>query len=393
MGMKVKRYFAETMRQALEIVREAEGPDVMILSNRKVEGGVELLTAIETSDDGPEIRELPDVDLRGPLVRNDSKPAVSDDQAAPSVWTSNVATQSMQNELRTLRALVERQLSATAWRDFKHEHPLHASLVRGLAQLGMQMPLARAIASEISELKDYDAAWRHCLAILAHKLRTETPGWMENGGIVAFVGPAGAGKSTVLAKLAARFALTHGADSVALIAADNVRIAAQQQLRAFGRILGVAVRSVVDPGEVHDTVASLQRHRLILIDTAGLSPADDHMVNLFRELRRPELGAVLELVVPATTDYRTLSRTVQAYVEQGVRGAVLTRMDEAAELGACLSVLVEQELSLNFVCAGQKVPDDIEVARAHQVVARAVQLTRDAASVPDNMVLEQAFAP
>ena len=387
--MKVKRYFATSMRRALELVRQEQGPDVMILSNRKVDGGVELMTASDDPAGTAAGGQAPWTAVSEPHANAANRSAIAE---SPRLWTDpNVADQ-MQRELRTLRTLVERQLSGIAWRDFDHEHPMQAALVRALSEIGLSPRFARGVARDISDDLDFEAAWRRCLGVLAHQIKVAQSSFLEHGGTVALVGPPGVGKSTVVAKCAAQFALKHGETSVAIVTTDDVRLAAHEQLRSFGRILGIPVRSAFRPDAIPECLAGLRRHRLVLIDTPGLPPQDARMQALMAALGAKPLAVQTQLVLSATTDYRTLAREVAGYLAAQPTGWILTKLDLAAQLGPAISVLAEQGLPLSYVCAGQRIPDDLEPARAYRIVARAVHLGKRAFEAVDSLEFEQAFA-
>jgi flagellar biosynthesis protein FlhF len=399
--MKVKRYFATSMRRALELARQQQGSEVMILSNRQVDGGVELMTASADAS-APDTEDLA-ADTYAPSADRKPGTAPGFDSAGRSqnpglspvsaqLWTDPGIADRMQRELRTLRALVERQLSGIAWRDFDYEHPIQAALVRALSGIGLAPRFARSVASDISDDLDFEAAWRRCLGVLAHQLNVAQSGFLDHGGSVAFVGPPGAGKSTVLAKCAAQFALKHGETSVAIVTTDDVRLAAHQQLRSFGRILGIAVRTAFGADAILECLARLTRYRLVLIDTPGLPPQDPRMQALLGALKAKPLSVQTQLVLSATTDYRTLLREVGAYRAAQPAGWILTKLDLAAQLGGAITVLAEQRLPLTYVCAGQRIPDDLEPARAHRIVARAVHMGKRSTEAVDSLEFEQAFA-
>jgi len=122
-----------------------------------------------------------------------------------------------------------------------------------------------------------------------------------SGGVFAFVGPTGAGKTTTIGKLATRYVLENGAENVALVTTDTVRIAAHEQLRTFGRILKVPV-CIVDKNNSLDRVLHSLRHKsLVLIDTAGLNRQDPKLQSQLSSLN--ELGDRVQsiLVIPTTS--------------------------------------------------------------------------------------------
>jgi len=187
------------------------------------------------------------------------------------------------------------------------------------------------------------------------------------------VGPTGAGKTTTIGKLAARYVLKHGADSVALLTTDTYRIGAQDQLRSLGRILNVAVEVVNEYQDLPKVLSNLQHYSLVLIDTAGFRHGDP----LFNEqLQALEREAMIDsyLVLPCNSQRQMLSASIDAHQMAGLRGCILSKLDETSSLGDAIAVLAEQSLPLAYTTNGQQIPEDIDVARAHQLVAKAVSL-------------------
>jgi flagellar biosynthesis protein FlhF len=192
------------------------------------------------------------------------------------------------------------------------------------------------------------------------------------------VGPTGIGKTTGIAKLAARWVMRHGTRDIALISMDDQRFGAHEQLRVLGRLLGVECYTLSDPAELPQLLQRLPLHRMVLIDTAGISPRDAHV--------EAHAKALVDVAGPAQIDiWLTLSAGAQAGVLEealqkfaiyGPRAVMLTKLDEAASLGGALSALVVAGLPLSYVSEGPRIPEDLAPARAHQLVARAVLLSR-----------------
>ncbi len=370
--MRIKRFFAPNIRQAIRMVREEQGPDAVILSNTKVEGGVEIIAAVDYDEALLQRAEGASV----PSTSAAHKPAAG---AARIEWSQEPALVEMRREMKSLRGLLEQQLSSLAWGDLARRNPIRARLLHSLRDMGIGPALARQIANEAAQTNDYEAAWRQVLAILAHRLQVTSDVVLDHGGVVALIGPTGVGKTTTIAKLAARFVLRHGARHVALVTTDSYRIGAHEQLRTYARILGLPVRLAANGEELRAALAAFSDKRLILVDSAGMSQ---------RDLRLSEQLALLAdggerlgtyLVLSAASQMSGALEAARAFHGARLRGCIITKVDEAISLGGLLSVVIQQKLPVAYVSDGQRVPEDLAVARAHSLVSTAVTLAARAA--------------
>lgn len=391
--MKIKRYFAPDMRQAIRKVREEQGPDAVILSNRRVNGGIEIIAALDYDD------SLFD-DLAPPsqsaTQHSESEPAAATNQSRSSVeaeaveipkpraerprptadveWAQDPTLVAMQQEIRTLRGILENQLSQFALADLARRNPAHAGLLQRLSDMGIGTELAQALASEVTETADLDQAWRHGLGLLSHRIRVTDDDILGRGGVVSVVGPTGVGKTTMVAKLAARYALRHGKRHVALISTDNFRIGAYEQLHTYGQLLGVPVYSATSNEELNRLLADLADKHLVLIDTAGMSQRDMRLAEQMETLASERRHIRTYLVLSANIQLATLTETVNAFRRIQLAGCLITKIDEAASLGGVLTAIVRSALPVAYVGDGQRVPEDLHPARAHALVSRAVAL-------------------
>ena len=209
--------------------------------------------------------------------------------------------------------MLEHQLSGLAWGDLGRRHPQRVLLIRRLRELGLGAALAQKIASEIPEQPDSERVWRQALALLSHYLPVTNDDILGHGGVVALVGPTGVGKTTSVAKLAARCLLRHGPKSVALITADDQRIGAHEQLKIYGQILDIPVRVARDHGSLQAALGELRAHRLILIDTAGMSQRDVRLAEQLSMVRAGSPAVKLYLVLAANAQIAALEETVAAF--------------------------------------------------------------------------------
>lgn len=359
--MELKRIIGPDVRTALRLVRQQLGPDAMILSNRRVAAGIEIIAVPEGHasghDESPRTR-------RGDEAM--SPPAAGD---GPTV----AQLQELKAELQSMRALLDASL-AEIRRERQVARPgVEARLWRRLTRMGVPNPLVSELVAQLPAETAPEAAWELVLARLADRMGS-VGDVVSRGGIWACVGPTGAGKTTMVCKLAVRHALEHGTEGMALVSMDCTRIGGADMLRTVARLLGVPLR-VATPGDsLQGLLAQLQEPRLVLVDTAGLSRRSTLAAELLAELGA--LGGTVGslLVLPATAQSGCLQAAVRDYGPGNPVAAVVTRLDEATSLGEVVGVLAQARLPLAYTSDGPDIPDDLQIGEAAGLVAHAALL-------------------
>jgi flagellar biosynthesis protein FlhF len=283
----------------------------------------------------------------------------------------------MRSELEAMRVLMERQLGELAVERLRGS-PARAAVLDALLAYGCDDALAQAVASRIDPRLPADAAHAAMLGELARLLSVHRAEPLDDGGVIALVGPTGAGKTTTAARLAARFAERHRARDVALVTTDTERAGAREQLHAHGRRLGITVCEAEGPEALGATLAQLADYPLVLVDTAGYATRDRASLGQVLWLRTARRVRSL-LVLPANANPHDLSEVVRRYRPATPEGVVLTKVDETGRLGAALSVLVANDLSLAYTSDGQR-PQDIAAADPERLVHAMDPLHRAAAN-------------
>ncbi|MFK2903309.1 flagellar biosynthesis protein FlhF [Dyella ginsengisoli] len=501
--MKIKRFVASDMRQAMKLVREEQGPDAVILSTRRLAEGIEIIAALDYDEAlvreaarhgvpagdeapapagkastpaveespsprlwrrqtasaaaAPSVPEVPEVPVAAariesavpptvarpaptrapvaPVVRAEAPvapratppaaaartapaaPNTTPTTSAPAIAPAAVAraaaeepvpmhpaveramqdTARMRAELGSLREMLEMQLSSLAWNDMERRHPLRARVLREFTRLGIDADVARQLADDLPEQISPEQARYLPLGMLSRNVAISGRG-DSDGGMIALVGPTGVGKTTTIAKLAARAVVRHGAANVALVSTDNYRIGAAAQLEHYGRLLGVRVYPADDAASLRQVLEMLKGKHTVLIDTAGVSGSDprlEQQMDVLNEVAHSDgIALRISLVLAANAQAQSLEESVRAYMPLAPASVLFTKLDEAPSLGGALSVLIRHKLPLDYTTDGQRVPEDLAVADARVLVLRAAHVLKtSAATAPtlDDSALAERF--
>ena len=312
---------------------------------------------------------------QGPRAVQAGAPVASTATAALTYATGSAtpASYDLVHELRLLRSLVEGQLAAFAWNDLKRRDSARSEAMRRMLGVGFGGALARAMVDELPEGLDATRALRLVKTRLQQRLRVAPAGagLVDAGGILALVGPTGVGKTTTVAKLAAECTLKHGAAKLALVTTDTYRIGAVDQLRIYGRILGVPVYAIRNEADLRSTLEDLRSRHLVLIDTVGMSQRDRRLADQVALLSGSTRRVQRVLLVSAVSHLNVIEDVVRAYRGPDLAGCILTKIDEALALGTALDAMIRHDLPLHYVTNGQRVPEDLHRPNPLYLVERA----------------------
>lgn len=424
--MNIQRFFARNSREAISQVRNALGADAIILSNRAVEGGTEILAVKERDmDQMINVSQAPAAPAAAPTTTTKSfsqqqidiltrRTLLADTNIAQAEAQTNIAepaeitfaqtpaalvpaktvarpvansakpvasasadeVSSIRNELQNMRFMLQSQLTELSWNNIQQRDPIKSTILSMMISAGFSPSLSRMMAEKSPTLANRAAAFKWLGNVLAHNMNCipDENELLSKGGVFALIGPTGVGKTTTTAKLAARYVMKHGAKNLALITTDAYRIGGHEQLRIYGKILGVMVHSVKDQADLKLALQELKNKHTILIDTVGVSQRDTMVTQQIAMLHGADKNIKKLLCLNATSTGETLSDVTRAYKGQGIDGTIITKVDEAATIGGVLDIIIREKLKLYYIANGQRVPEDLSLANKQKLVAHALKL-------------------
>ncbi|MFJ1212889.1 flagellar biosynthesis protein FlhF [Burkholderia pyrrocinia] len=313
----------------------------------------------------------------------DSAAAVAD---AVKSRIERIVNDTVMQELGELRGMMEEQFDSLKWHDRQRRSAVHGALTKHLFAAGLSAQLVRMLVDNLPSgdgAQTFEQAAEWAQSVLAANLPVldSEDALMERGGVFALMGPTGVGKTTTTAKLAARCVMRFGASKVALLTTDSYRIGGHEQLRIFGKILGVPVHAVKDAGDLALALSELRNKHIVLIDTIGMSQRDRAVSDQIAMLHGANAPVQRLLLLNATSHGDTLNEVVQAYRSAGehpdLAGCILTKLDEATHLGGVLDTVIRYKLPIHYVSTGQKVPENLYVASTKFLLKSAFCVPRD----------------
>ena len=313
--------------------------------------------------------QVPAQPVQQPVV---AVPSLADANSAVNQATARREQQDMMNELRSMKGLIEDRFGALAFMEKMQRFPAQAQLIQKLLDCGFSPALTRKLVETLPTDVNDETAW--AASVLERNLLTgEAEASLEDqGGVFALIGSTGVGKTTSAAKIAAAFATKHGAGNLGLITLDAYRVGAHEQLRAYGRILGVPVHTAHDRASLEDLLELLASKKMVLIDTAGMAQRDTRTRELLEMLAHRSIQKLL--VINASAQGETIEDVMISYRAAACKGIVLSKMDEAVKLAPALDALIRHKLKVVGVANGQRVPEDWHRLSAHALVHRALRV-------------------
>jgi flagellar biosynthesis protein FlhF len=403
--MKINRFIGTDMRETMRLVRNSLGAEAVILETNRVDDGVEISAAVDfdpveyqrsrkkkleatTASDNPERADENPVHHPAPSV--DTPRTSQDIPVVARTVESDPEFQKMRHEVNTIRCLLEEQMSRLIWDDKSRRSAGATSVMRNLSSLGLTPDIVQRLLGEIENIEGLDNSWSVPLKHLVQGIPVCSEDMICEGGIFALVGSTGVGKTTTIAKLAARYALRNDAADIALITTDNFRVGAREQLEIFGQILGAPVYHAEDRDALSEVIRGIDSKKLILIDTAGMSPRDTQLVQQLSCLGDTEQDIRVLLTIPANAQAESMQEMLDAFQPASPDACVLTKIDEATSLGGAVSAVMRSGLPLAYIANGQRVPEDLHFAgpRRAWLVKASVELMR----LQNNLAAEDYMA-
>ncbi len=378
--MQIKRFFAKETHKALRQVREAFGSDAVIIANRQLDDGVEIIATSDYDGSKFELHDNQSSSENSEIPNPKSAVIAKDNNSGCSTVDigdrHNNAIDDMRFEMHQLRSVMESQLSALKVNHWGQNSKIHASLFKNLSRLGLGIDLATKLVEQGGRKTDLGAAYQQSLSYLARKIKISQDSIVDQGGMVVLVGSTGSGKTTTLAKLATQYAKLHGAEGIVLVSADNRRIGAHEQLLVFGRLLGVPVLQARGKQELQAMLVALADKKLVLVDSPGLGQKDLHHPEDLPDFHLEGVKIRQYLVIPATMQRASIDRIMDTVKSMNITACILTKVDEAIVLGDAITSLIDHQIPLLYWSDGQNIRGDLYQAKAADLISKAVSMAK-----------------
>ncbi|MDO9437954.1 flagellar biosynthesis protein FlhF [Hydrogenophaga sp.] len=323
-------------------------------------------------------------------VRTRSMPAFEDSQ--PSTRFATTDDSRMAVELSALKEMIEERFNTLAWIGSSKQDPIQSNLMHKMIRAGFSPAMSRAVLERVPSEAGAAEAVRWLMDVITRNLKVSAPGagLCDEGGVVSLIGATGVGKTTTAAKLAAQCVKQYGAGSVGMITLDTYRVSGFEQLRAYGRMLGVVAHLAHDRAALKDLLNLLANKRLVIIDTAGLGQRDQRIQDMLDVLDIPSVKKTLVLNAGSHGD--TLDEVLTSFKAKALHGVVLSKVDEAVKLGPALDALIRHNAVLRGVADGQRVPEDWQNPDAAALVRQCLATQGKSAFDPSSTDMGYFFA-
>ncbi len=369
--MELRRFYAEDMSHGMRTVKKEMGSGAVIVETNRINDQVEILAALDFDE------SLYD-ELIGNLHRGKELPETGHEVAADINQDNSFRLEML--ELRT--ALKTELAELSKFRDQREAErkddpqPLRSGrLDTRLRDLGLSQDVSRAVSDQFDP--GDNPKWDQVFKSISKLITVGNDEILTHGGIVALVGSTGVGKTTTVAKLAAQYTYRHGQNKVALITTDGFRIGGQEQLATFGRALGVPVSTASSTRELSLRIREYSKYDLVLIDTAGISQRDIGLAHHLQSLRSGHANIQPYLVISGTSELTLTQEVIEAFYKIPLKGAIVTKIDEAASLGPVLSGVIRHKLPVMYLCDGQDIPKDLNVATRSTLLNTAKEILEE----------------
>lgn len=299
-----------------------------------------------------------------------------------STGVSDVAVrkdlEKMRAEVENIRKLLQFELAGLLQDNRSRNEPVKAMVYKLLNSVGFSDSVADSLVNQLPAEITFNNAWRELVSIIERSILVGDDEIVSKGGIVTLIGPAGVGKTTTLAKLAARFVMRYGPQRVAIVTADHYRIGAVEQIKTYGRIMGCATYAVKNIAELPQLLYTLSDKSLILVDTAGVGFKDERFNAQLSQLKlQASLKLKHYLVLPCTTQRKVLQHAYEHFAMVGLTGLILTKIDECQNVGDALSLCIDMKLPISYITDGQRVPEDLDIPNQNALARKALSAVED----------------
>lgn len=327
----------------------------------------------------PEFETVPDHPAPSSAPEPAPGSSIAQDSTAATAPTATVNDATGMSELRAeiagIKQVLQFQITHLLNNQQRQQDPIKSVITEQLVKMGLDEALATQISAFLPKQENTEIGFSNALELLTNRLSIMNNDILTRGGVVALMGPTGTGKTTTLAKLAAKFARRHGADSIGLVTIDTYRIGAMEQLSTYAKIIGCSVKQAHNADELSHILYQFRHKKLVLVDTAGFSQRDERLISQITDYeQRINLNIDKYLVLQASAQRQVLEHTIHSFANTTIKGCIFTKLDECYSLGETLSVAVANDLRIGYVTDGQRVPDDIKLADSHSLIKVAAKL-------------------